>query len=251
MDGAPVAFDFDPPLAAQPVDEPLVAELQPEIELAANEPELAVAEDAIAELDQVDELDQVAELEFDQVTDESVDSVMDEQVAAGAAETGQENVVAIDPRVSWPHFMSQTSALMDRALEGGNLFTRIAAQKDALIEMGVVESGRRLSALPQVRHEPPIEPEPPIAPEPVVAVAPRTRIEMNEQVRIDLMAMRVRLIEDDGSAREIAEMLEAAVDNGLQSPLAMRVLGEAYLKLGMVERAAAQFRQAMLTRRGA
>jgi hypothetical protein len=35
----------------------------------------------------------------------------------------------------------------------------------------------------------------------------------------------------------------------VQTPLALRVLGEAYLKLGMVERAAAQFRQAMLTRR--
>jgi Tfp pilus assembly protein PilF len=65
------------------------------------------------------------------------------------------------------------------------------------------------------------------------------------------MAMRVRLIEDDDSAREIAEMLEEAIEHGLQTPLALRVLGEAYLKLGMVERAAAQFRQAMLTRRGA
>jgi hypothetical protein len=70
-----------------------------------------------------------------------------------------------------------------------------------------------------------------------------------EQIRTDLMGMRIRLIEEDGSAQEIAEMLEQAVGNGLQTPLALRVLGEAYLKLGMVERAAAQFRQAMLNRR--
>ena len=63
------------------------------------------------------------------------------------------------------------------------------------------------------------------------------------------MGMRVRLIEDESSAREIADTLEEAIAGGLQSPLALRVLGEAYLKLGMVERAAAQFRQAMLTRR--
>jgi Tfp pilus assembly protein PilF len=61
--------------------------------------------------------------------------------------------------------------------------------------------------------------------------------------------MRVRLIEDDGSAQEVADELEAMIADGLQSPLAMRVLGEAYLKLGLVERAAAQFRQAMLYRR--
>ena len=60
---------------------------------------------------------------------------------------------------------------------------------------------------------------------------------------------RVRLIEDEGSARDIADMLEQAVGNGLQTPLALRILGEAYLKLGLVERAAAQFRQAMQNRR--
>jgi Tfp pilus assembly protein PilF len=72
---------------------------------------------------------------------------------------------------------------------------------------------------------------------------------MGEQPSLDLMAMRVRLLEDESAAREIADTLEAAIADGVQTPLALRVLGEAYLKLGMVERAAAQFRQAMLTRR--
>jgi hypothetical protein len=35
----------------------------------------------------------------------------------------------------------------------------------------------------------------------------------------------------------------------LNDPLALRVLGEAYLKLGRTEQAAAQFRQAVLARR--
>jgi Tfp pilus assembly protein PilF len=65
------------------------------------------------------------------------------------------------------------------------------------------------------------------------------------------MALRVQLIEDASSAGEVAERLEGAVQHGLNDPLALRVLGEAYLKLGRTEQAAAQFRQAMLTRRRA
>ena len=61
--------------------------------------------------------------------------------------------------------------------------------------------------------------------------------------------MRARLFDDNESAGEIAETIEKAMNEGLKAPLAQRVLGEAYLKLGQVERAAAQFRQAMLARR--
>ena len=61
--------------------------------------------------------------------------------------------------------------------------------------------------------------------------------------------MRARLLDDSESAGEIAETIEKAMGEGLKAPLAQRVLGEAYLKLGQVERAAAQFRQAMLARR--
>ena len=42
-------------------------------------------------------------------------------------------LVEVGRRVSWPQFMSQTSMLMDRTVEGESLFARIAAQKDALI----------------------------------------------------------------------------------------------------------------------
>jgi hypothetical protein len=157
--------------------------------------------------------------------------------------------------VSWPQFIGQTSELIDRPVEGGSLFARIAAQKEALVEMGVVGTGKRLMTVPQVAEPAVAVLEPVVAiAEPVIAAedptpAQEQRAEANEQIRIDLMGMRVRLIEDETSAREIADTLEEAIAGGLQSPLALRVLGEAYLKLGMVERAAAQFRQAMLTRR--
>jgi Tfp pilus assembly protein PilF len=56
------------------------------------------------------------------------------------------------------------------------------------------------------------------------------------------------LIEDEDSAAEIMKQLEGAVARGLNDPLALRVLGEAYMKVGRMEQAAAQFRQAMLAR---
>jgi Tfp pilus assembly protein PilF len=164
-----------------------------------------------------------------------------ELVAAASAGIGLRSV-------PWPQFMGQTSELIDRPMEPGSLFARIAAQKEALVEMGVVATGKRLSPML-------VSPEPAVvaAEPPVVEAAPVAEAEPasgpGEQPQPDLMAMRVRLIEDESSAREIADTLEAAIADGLQTPLALRVLGEAYLKLGMVERAAAQFRQAMLTRR--
>jgi Tfp pilus assembly protein PilF len=65
---------------------------------------------------------------------------------------------------------------------------------------------------------------------------------------MDLMTMRLRLLDEPAAAGEIAEQLEQAIAQGMSDPLAMRVLGEAYLKLGKVEQAAAMFRQAMLAR---
>jgi Tfp pilus assembly protein PilF len=151
--------------------------------------------------------------------------------------------------VPWPQFMGQTSELIDRPIESGSLFARIAAQKEALVEMGVVVTGRRLSPVMAVPEPRIAVVEPPPVVDRQVAVEAEPSAGMGEQPSLDLMAMRVRLIEDESAAREIADTLEAAIADGVQTPLALRVLGEAYLKLGMVERAAAQFRQAMLTRR--
>jgi tetratricopeptide (TPR) repeat protein len=200
--------------------------------------------------------------------EEAVSATVDEEpVAVNGHEAGAGHVIELEPalseatplaataretvspnggKVHWPPFVAQTSELIDRAVEKGSLFARIAAQKETLVERGVVAGGKRLiSTRPQAPQSAP-------APEPVapaaIAVAP-PKPEMNQQTRDDLTTMRVRLIEEDGSAREIADALESMIAEGLQSPVALRVLGEAYLKLGLVERAAAQFRQAMLYRR--
>jgi len=70
--------------------------------------------------------------------------------------------------------------------------------------------------------------------------------------RDELMTLRIRLIEEEHSAGDIARTLEAKLSDGRADPLAARVLGEAYLRLGKSDQAAAQFRQAMLARgRGA
>jgi cytochrome c-type biogenesis protein CcmH/NrfG len=69
-----------------------------------------------------------------------------------------------------------------------------------------------------------------------------------ESPGFDLTAMRVQLIESETAATEIATTLETAIAEGFGDPLALRVLGEAYLRLGRTEQAAAQFRQAMLAR---
>jgi Tfp pilus assembly protein PilF len=236
MDGVPDVFAVESPgadLFAVADSEPLTAET-PEIDIGSEAFETDSSEEMAAEQEDMVLADDVADLQAAEMTEQATD---------GGDDSGPIEHVR---SVAWPQFMSQTSMLMDRTLESEGLFARIAAQKDALIEMGVVAGGKRLSMQPTHSGGAPI-----IVAEPPVEVAPRGRIEATEQVRMDLMAMRVRLIEDDDSAREIAEMLEEAIEHGLQTPLALRVLGEAYLKLGMVERAAAQFRQAMLTRRGA
>ena len=73
--------------------------------------------------------------------------------------------------------------------------------------------------------------------------APLSPIDRNE-----LMTMRIRLIEEEHSAGDVATTLEARMSEGRADALAARVLGEAYLRLGKSNQAAAQFRQAMLCR---
>ena len=66
----------------------------------------------------------------------------------------------------------------------------------------------------------------------MIQFRPDQHAEAEEQIRIDLMGMRVRLIEDESSAREIADTLEEAIAGGLQSPLALRVLGRGISEVG-------------------
>ena len=161
--------------------------------------------------------------------------------------------------VAWPAFVNHTSELIDRGSDGGNLFLRLRENKRAASAAGILQIDRSVVDLrpstQQVnssgRATMHVVPTQTGNEQTAKAPTPLRAGWMTEEERLDLMAMRVRLIDDDESAREIAGLLEVAVSRGLSDPLALRVLGEAYLKLGQTDQAAAQFRHAMLERRRA
>jgi tetratricopeptide (TPR) repeat protein len=245
------ALDEEPFDFSDVVVEPEAAMAESSDDTSTEEAPVA-AEAEAAEADQTVEPPEVA-AELEPVANaEAIEVEAEPLEVAPPAWAGKEGLGAIAHKVLWPKFVNQTSELIDRAMETDDLFERIAQQKHALIAQGAVATGLRIAA---------------VAPAPVAAVSDAERApeadavadhpeairpaapEMSEQTRLDLMAMRIRLVEDEEAAPEIADALEQAIAEGLHAPLALRVLGEAYLKMGLVERAAAQFRQAMLARR--
>jgi Tfp pilus assembly protein PilF len=212
---------------------PFAVESSAEQELASAMPE---PEAAPADMPVFDWAEAIGEEETPAVTPATVPGV--------AAEA--------DNVVRWPTFVSHTSELIDR--ESSGLFDRLRAAKQALIAEGRVVVQRSLTT-PVVMSEPPVDVDDAV---PQFAARPRLAAIDGEPVAlpvapngIDLTAMRVRLIESESAAAEIASTLEAVIGRGDTDPLALRVLGEAYLRLGRTEQAAAQFRQAMLARRRA
>jgi hypothetical protein len=175
------------------------------------------------------------------------------QVAANvdAEEHTGENGSAPRSVIAWPAFVNHTSELIDRGHGSGNLFGRLRESKRAAVAAGLLAVDRSVAngrqGPPAVVEEESVQ----VISMPVTAANDPAAITggLSEEERIDLMTMRVRLIEDAESAEEVARALEAALARGMNDPLALRVLGEAYLKLGRTEQAAAQFRQAMLARR--
>lgn len=161
--------------------------------------------------------------------------------------------------VVWPAFVNQTSNLIDRDRGNGSIFARLRASKAASVADGLLVVDRRMtvpaaasmSAASMPTGDVPVGPmDRPEVEAPTDRFVERLKQhpEMSEQTRLDLMAMRVRLIEDADAAEEVAATVENAVGEGITDPLALRILGEAYLTLGKMEQAAAQFRQAMLAR---
>jgi hypothetical protein len=155
---------------------------------------------------------------------------------------------------SWPAFVGMTSELMDHRSRGG-LFDRLRAEKDALLEAGLVTVQAEIA--PQSQTLGAAAPAPvmsqPVA-NTVAAKSPALAvISANEPPDhgLNLALLRDRLLESEAAAREVADQLEAVVSRGTSDAALMRALGEAYLKLGMSEQAAAQFRRAMLARRRA
>ena len=249
-DMAPFAFDDAPPADAlasgvsfAELDQP-VADFVAPIEMAAS---------ADSESDQVEAVETVSYTSL--LRESVVVSIQEPEAQAPPAWAGREGLGPVAHKVLWPPFVNQTSSLIDRGTETDGLFARIAQQKESLVQMGVVSQVRTLQAKPVIVEVPVQQPVAEVAPAmdaPIIREVvdpPRSMPVMSDQTRKDLMAMRARLLDDSESAGEIAETIEKAMGEGLKAPLAQRVLGEAYLKLGQVERAAAQFRQAMLARR--
>ncbi|GIW03773.1 MAG: hypothetical protein KatS3mg059_0393 [Thermomicrobiales bacterium] len=154
---------------------------------------------------------------------------------------------------SWPEVVSETSELMDRRESASGLFVRLRAAKRQMIDAGdcvVDRSLRSERAGVPVVNGAGTKPAPIIKGRDDPSLEDRT-VQPVAELGLDLMAMRLRLIESREAAQEVATALETAIAQGYSEPLALRVLGEAYLRLGKTEQAAAQFRQAMLGRRRA
>ncbi len=210
----------------------------------ADEPfasDLPLADEAIASLPGMDAIDWDAAFATDEAPVAAVAAVVESEADAESV-------------IRWPTFIGHTSDLIDRQSAG--LFGRLRAAKEALVAEGAVIVDRSFAPrAPETRAT--VEDVEEVVRQ--VAARPRLAAIDGEPVAdqragssgLDLTAMRVRLIESESAAAEIAETLEAAIAQGDIDPLAMRVLGEAYLRLGRTEQAAAQFRQAMLARRRA
>jgi hypothetical protein len=180
--------------------------------------------------------------------------VAEVEEAAAATEADVEPEEVLVPPRSWPAFVGMTSELMDHRSRGG-LFDRLRAEKGALVEAGLVtvEAGVATqsptlgaAALAPAKSQPMANPAAAKSPA-LSGVAAKEPPDHG----LDLALLRDRLLESDTAAREVADQLEAAVSRGTSDAALMRALGEAYLKLGMSEQAAAQFRRAMLARRRA
>jgi len=190
-----------------------------------------------------------------------------------------------DELAQWPTHVGGTSELIDRHQSG--LFERLREEKAAMVGAGRLviigslarQSRSHADPLPtpaattvvngtsppasDVLAARPMPEAPPMPTLEVMVAMPSAMVgaatngaavatvappAVDAENGLDLAGMRERLKREAGAATEIAAELEAAVARGVASPLLMRVLGEAYLKLGRGEQAAAQFRQAMSLR---
>ncbi|MER3437630.1 MAG: hypothetical protein C4346_08600, partial [Chloroflexota bacterium] len=171
-------------------------------------------------------------------------------VPSGGSPWGDDSSALRDAS-TWPEVVSETSELIDRRESASGLFARLRAGKRQLIDAGdcvVDRSLRSERAGAPVVHGAGTKPAPIIHKRDDPPLVDRT-VQPVAELGLDLMEMRLRLIESREAAQEVATVLETAIAQGYGEPMALRVLGEAYLRLGKTEQAAAQFRQAMLGRR--
>jgi hypothetical protein len=206
---------------------------------------------------------------FDPIDDElalelaAIQNAPEIEVSADAMDSNQGDAEAerFSPlHRSWPAFVGMTSELIDRGR--GGLFERLRSEKGALIDAGVVTLAPPVVAkelTPAATAEPAEEAAECAAveettEESATSKTPHLSVVVANNLPdhgLDLAALRDRLLESEEAAREVVEQLEAAVSRGTSDPALLRALGEAYLKVGKSEQAAAQFRRAMMARRRA
>lgn len=165
--------------------------------------------------------------------------------------------------IIWPTVVADSSDSFYGADGSGGLFARLRGEKQMLVEGGLIEVDRsllgRVTVISADRHDEEPEVDSVAAHWPVFAAAGANGVTNGpsngwanaegQDGDLDLAAMRAQLIESEDAATKVAKTLEAAIARGYPDSLALRVLGEAYLRMGRTEQAAAQFREAMMARR--
>jgi hypothetical protein len=162
----------------------------------------------------------------------------------------------------WPAFISGTSELVDRFGEVGVLFARLREEKNSLVDLGVLQIDRSLAtALATNGHARTHDEsagsrnDDDLKVLPLVAVAaggtdlPRARpVAVDPEVTAEITRWRERLRQGQSEAEAVAAEVEQRVATGGSQTTYLRVLGEAYLKLGRSDLAAQQFRAASARR---
>jgi hypothetical protein len=201
-----------------------------------------------------------------EIEDEAAAGAFAHLLARSAPAAGDQNrPEPVAPRVAapivWPTFFGDASDLIDRDDNAG-LFTRLRFEKQAWLRAKGIVADRSLRSQAVAVPAPPVADWSPPSQgqsqdgsgglwpaEPFGFGSGEPQPHPMSNGGLDLVGMRGRLIESDDSAPAIASELELAVAQGVSDPLTLRILGEAYLRMGRRDQAAAQFRQAMLARR--
>ena len=254
---------FDEPIAEPAAEAAEAAEADEELdespfdagELAPEPPEFATEPAASGDI-----WDAVVE------DDEAVAAAI---AASPSAQSDEQPVAAPAPKADagrssrWPAFISGTSELVDRFGGVGVLFARLREEKVSLVDLGVLQIDRSLATRPAANGHAGADAEPAAARHdedvlralPLVAVAAggtdlsRTRpAAADPEVAAEISRWRERLRLGRSEAEAVATEVEQRVAAGGSQTTYLRVLGEAYLKLGRSDLAAQQFRAASARR---
>ncbi len=147
---------------------------------------------------------------------------------------------------AWPTFIGAFGESEDRRGETGGIFAQMREEKNARVSAGTVLVDRHLGQATQKADASRVA----NGEHDEVAAFSTTRNSDDDDAARDLTNLHEQLRRGEVSAADVAALLESMTADGEASPLALRVLGEAYLELGRTDQAALLLRQAMTTRSG-